>query len=260
MFDNRAPPTGGNKSYFFLRANWWHQIVLLLIYHNRARQTCRNKSYFVPSLTIEQAGGNKPSFFPSLSANWWQEIVLLLIYDNRARTANWSTSHLLHSTTNWQQIAVLPSHSGYGLCGHRLVYLVRSRITGGTRYAGRHFPEQMATRSKSCFARQSGKKHNLLPPVCGARLSKIGRSTICCHQVAVLDCQRCEKVRFVVPCLRCLIVKNGKNCDLLPPACARLSTMGRSTIYCQQFLLNDEKKYDLLKPVCAAMLHLTSPA
>ena len=105
--------------------------------------------------------------------------------------------------------------------GHWRVYLVRSRITGGTRYAGRHFLEQMAIRSRSCFSRQSGKKHNLLPPDCGARLSKIGRSTICCHQLAVLDCQRCEKVRFLVPCLRCLIVKNGKNCDLLPPACAQ---------------------------------------
>ena len=29
---------------------------------------------------------------------------------------------------------------------------------------------------------KDGKKYDLLPPVCGARLSKMGRSTICCHQ------------------------------------------------------------------------------
>ena len=36
---------------------------------------------------------------------------------------------------------------------------------------------------------KNGRKYDLLPPVC-ARLSKMGRSTICCHQFAVLDCQR----------------------------------------------------------------------
>ena len=105
----------------------------------------------------------------------------------------------------------------------------------------------------------------------------MGRSTICCHQF-VLDCQRWEevrfvatslcstvgrsticpvcaerweKVRFVATSLQCSIVKDGKKFDLLPPVCARLPKMGRSTIGCHQFVLKDGKKYDLLPAVCA---------
>ena len=63
-----------------------------------------------------------------------------------------------------------------------------------------------------------------------ARLSKMGRSSICCHQFAVLDCQRWEEVRFVATSLRCWIVNDGKKYDLLPPVCARLPKMRRSTI------------------------------
>ena len=63
-----------------------------------------------------------------------------------------------------------------------------------------------------CSIVKDGKKYDLLPPVC-ARLSKMGRrticchqfvrvlkmgkSTICCHQFAVLDGQRWEEVQFV---------------------------------------------------------------
>ena len=105
----------------------------------------------------------------------------------------------------------------------------------------------------------------------------MGRSTICCHQFA-LDCQRWEevrfvatslcstvgrsticpvcaerweKVRFVATSLQCSVVKDGKKFDLLPPVCARLPKMGRSTIGCHQFVLKDGKKYDLLPAVCA---------
>ena len=94
------------------------------------------------------------------------------------------------------------------------------------------------------FLLQDGKKYDMLPPVCGPRLSKMGGSTICCHQF-VLDCQRWEEVRFVTTSLRCSIVKDGKKYDLLPPVCARLSKMGRSTVCCHQF--------DLLPPVCARL-------
>ena len=110
-------------------------------------------------------------------------------------------------------------------------------------------------RSSICchqFLLKDGKKYDLLPPVCGARLSKMGGSTICCHQF-VLDCQRWEEVRFFATSL-----------------CAK---MGRSTICCHQFVLDcqrweevrfvatslcpsvkDGKKYDLLPPVCGARL------
>ena len=124
--------------------------------------------------------------------------------------------------------------------------------------------------------------------------SKVGRTTTCCHQLAVLDCQRCEKARFVATSLRCSVVKDGKKYDLLPPVCARVSKMGRSTICCHEFALDcqrwekvrfihnslcskppvcaerweevrfvatslcsivkDGKKYDLLPPVCGARL------
>eukprot|EP00439_Symbiodinium_sp_Y106_P042167 s7855_g5.t1 len=137
------------------------------------------------------------------------------------------------------------------------------------------------------FVLKDGKKYDWLPPVCGARLSKMGKSTICCHQFvrvlmmgkstfccqqfAVLDCQRWEEVRFVATSL-CSIAKDGKKYGLLPPVCARLSKMGRSTICCHQFdfvldckrweevrfvatslcsSVKDGKKYDLLPPVCA---------
>eukprot|EP00439_Symbiodinium_sp_Y106_P054482 s7855_g7.t1 len=95
------------------------------------------------------------------------------------------------------------------------------------------------------FGLKDGKKYNLLPPVCGARLSKMGTSTFCCHQLAVLDCQRCEKVRCFATSLRCSIVKDGKNCDLLPPVCARLSKMGRSMICCHQFVLDCQRWEDV---------------
>ena len=42
--------------------------------------------------------------------------------------------------------------------------------------------------SLRCSVVKDGKKYVLLPPVCGARLSKMGRSSICCHQF-VLECQ-----------------------------------------------------------------------
>eukprot|EP00439_Symbiodinium_sp_Y106_P033418 s6681_g4.t1 len=120
-----------------------------------------------------------------------------------------------------------------------------------------------------CPSVKDGKKYDLLPPVCGAGLSKMGRSTICCHQFAVLDCQRWEEVRFVATSL-CSIVKDGKKYDLLPPVCARVSKKGRSTFCCHQFavldgqrweevgfvatslcsIVKDGKKYDLLPPVC----------
>ena len=79
--------------------------------------------------------------------------------------------------------------------------------------------------------------------------------------------QRWEEVRFVASNL-CLIVKDGKKYDLLPAVCALLSKMGRSTICCQQFVLDcqrweevrfvatnvclilkDGEKYDLLPPI-----------
>ena len=101
------------------------------------------------------------------------------------------------------------------------------------------------------FVLKDGKKYDWLPPVCGARLSKMGRSTICCYQF-VLDCQRWEEVRFVATSLRCSIVKDGKKFDLLPPVCARVSMMA-STICCHQFVLKDGKKYGLLPPVCARL-------
>ena len=59
-----------------------------------------------------------------------------------------------------------------------------------------------------------GKKYDLLPPVCGAGLSKMGGSTICCHQFGL---------------------KDGKKYDLLPPVRDRLPKMGRNTICCHQF-------------------------
>ena len=103
-----------------------------------------------------------------------------------------------------------------------------------------------------CWIVKDGRKYDLLPPVC-ARLSKIGRSTVCCHQLAVLDCQRCEKVRFVATSLRCSIVKDGKKYDLLPPLCAPFSKMGRSRFVATSLrsIVKDGKKYDLLPPVCA---------
>ena len=92
-----------------------------------------------------------------------------------------------------------------------------------------------------CLVVTDGKKHALLPPVC-AWLSQMGRSTIrchqfvlhchrweevrsmvCCHQ-SVLDCHRWEEVRCVATSL-CLIVKDGKKYELLPPDCAWLSQM-----------------------------------
>ena len=102
-----------------------------------------------------------------------------------------------------------------------------------------------------CSIVKDGKKYDLLPPDC-ARLSKMGKSTICCHQLAALDCQRWEKVRFVAASL-CSSVKDGKMYDLLPPVCARLSKMGKSTICCHQFVLRGGKKNDLLPPVCARL-------
>ena len=87
-----------------------------------------------------------------------------------------------------------------------------------------------------CSIVKDGKKNDLLPPVC-ARVSKMGRRTICCRQF-VLDCQRWEEVRFVATSL-CSIARDGKKYDLLPPVCARLSKMGRSTISCHQFVLKD---------------------
>ena len=45
------------------------------------------------------------------------------------------------------------------------------------------------------FVAKDGKKYDLLPAVC-ALLSKMGRSTICCHP-CVLDSQRWGEVRFV---------------------------------------------------------------
>ena len=75
-------------------------------------------------------------------------------------------------------------------------------------------------------------------------------------------CEAWQGVRFVA--------KDGKKYDLLPAICARLSKMERSTICCQQFVLDcqrweevrfvasslslivkDGKKYDLLPPMCA---------
>ena len=104
-----------------------------------------------------------------------------------------------------------------------------------------------------CSSVKEGKKYVLLPPVCSDRWSKMGRSTICCHQF-VLDCRRWEEVRFVATSL-CSIVKDGKKYDLLPPVCGpRLSKIGRSTICCHQFVLKDGKKYDWLPPVCGARL------
>ena len=102
-----------------------------------------------------------------------------------------------------------------------------------------------------CSIVKDGKKYDLLPPDC-ARLSKMGKSTICCHQLAALDCQRWEEVRFVAASL-CSSVKDGKKYDLLPPVCARLSKMGKSTICCHQFVLRGGKKYDLLPTVCARL-------
>ena len=108
-----------------------------------------------------------------------------------------------------------------------------------------------------CAIVKDGKKYDLLSPVC-ARLSKMGRSTICCHQLrsticchqVVLDCQRWEAVRFVAAQF-VLDCQNWKTYVLLPPGCARLSKMGRSTICCCQFALIDGNKYDLLPAVCA---------
>ena len=37
-----------------------------------------------------------------------------------------------------------------------------------------------------CASVKDGKKYDLLPQVCGARLSKIGRSTVCCHQFVLV--------------------------------------------------------------------------
>eukprot|EP00439_Symbiodinium_sp_Y106_P065243 s7855_g10.t1 len=82
----------------------------------------------------------------------------------------------------------------------------------------------------------------------------MGRSTttICCHQLAVLGCQRCEKVRFVATSL-CSIVKDGKKYDLLPqfvPACQRWEEV-RFVATSLRSIVKDGKKYDLLPPVCA---------
>ena len=51
-----------------------------------------------------------------------------------------------------------------------------------------------------CSIVKDVKKYGLLPPVCGAQLSKMGRTAICCHQF-VLACQRWEEVRFVATSL-----------------------------------------------------------
>ena len=99
---------------------------------------------------------------------------------------------------------------------------------------------------------QRWEKYDLLPPVCGARVSKMGRGTICCHQF-VLECQRWEEVRFVATSWRRSIVKDVKKYGLLQPVCARLSKMGRSTVFCHEFVLKGGKKYDLLPPVCARL-------
>ena len=137
----------------------------------------------------------------------------------------------------------------------------------------RRWEEARFVATSLCSIVKDGKKDDLLPPVC-ARLSKIGRSTICCHEFA-LDCQRWEKVRFVhnslcskppvcaerweevrfvATSLQCSIVKDGKKYDLLPSVCAsvkdgkkydllpqvcgaRLSKIGRSTVCCHQFVL-----------------------
>ena len=134
-----------------------------------------------------------------------------------------------------------------------------------------------------CSIVTEGKKYDLLPPIC-ARLSQI-RNTICCYN---LDYHRREEVRFVATNLcshrhrrqevrfvainLCSIVTEGKKDDLLPPICARLSQKGRSTICCQQFVLDchrreerrfvatnlcsivtEGKKHDLLPPICAPL-------
>ena len=77
---------------------------------------------------------------------------------------------------------------------------------------------------------KDGKKYDLLPSAC-ARLSKMGRSTICCHQF-VLDCQRWEEVRFVATSLcsgievrfvatsLCSIVKRCKEVRFVAISCA----------------------------------------
>ena len=68
--------------------------------------------------------------------------------------------------------------------------------------------------------------YDLLPAIC-AGLSKTVRSRICGQQL-VLDCQRWEEVRFVASNL-CLIVKDGKKYDLLPPMCDILRKLGSFT-------------------------------
>ena len=52
--------------------------------------------------------------------------------------------------------------------------------------------------SSLCSIVKDGRKYGLLPPVC-ARLPKMERSAICCHQ---------------------FVLKDGKKSGLLPPVCA----------------------------------------
>ena len=128
---------------------------------------------------------------------------------------------------------------------------------------------------------KDGKRYGLLPPVCGARWSKMAKSMICCHQF-VLDCQRWEEgrfvatslcsivkdwssvqdgkkydllhVRFVATSLRSSIVKDRKKYDLLPPVCAQRWEEVRfvaTSLWCS--IVKDGRKYDLSPPVCASV-------
>ena len=103
-----------------------------------------------------------------------------------------------------------------------------------------------------CSIDKDGKTYDLIPPIC-AWLSKMGRSTIGCHQF-VLDYQVWQEDRFVAANL-CSIVKDGKKYDLLPPICAWWSKMGRNMIVATSLLTisEDGKKYDLLSPICARL-------
>ena len=77
------------------------------------------------------------------------------------------------------------------------------------------------------------------------------RNTICCQQF-VLDCQRWEEVRFVATNL-CLIVKDGKKYDMLPPCVLDNERWGEVCFVVSNLclILKDGKKYDLLPPICA---------
>ena len=109
----------------------------------------------------------------------------------------------------------------------------------------------VATSLRSSIVKD-GREYDLLPPVC-ARLSKMGRSTVCCHQFAVLDCQRWEEVRFVSTSW-CSIVKDGKKYGLLPPVCAQRWEEVRFVATSLSSIAKDGKNYDLLPPVCGPRL------